>query len=73
MDEVYKPPLTNASGTNTDSPISSLYSEVASLKDYIHNIQNAYQVPPQQKFYLYTVPWNQQLYMFIEPFQSYAQ
>ena len=73
MDQDYNLPLATVSDANTDLSISVLHSEVSSLKDDVHSIQNVYQVPPQPQFYPYTVPWNQLYCVCIHPSQSYTQ
>ena len=69
------PPLTSVSENSSDSSISALQSEVASLKDFINNMQQPYQFPappPPPTQYLPPMTWPQQYCMPINPYQAYA-
>ena len=74
MDSDHQPPSTTSiSEGSTDSSISALQSEVASLKDYIHNIQQTYQPPPPPPMYPPPNFWNIPYAMPPQHLQNYMQ
>ena len=65
------PPITIVSSASSDSSISALQNEVASLKDYIHNMQQ-YQMPPPPPFCHPQSPSGQSYCSPVNPYQAYA-
>ena len=66
------PSLSTLSNNSSDSNISALQTEVASLKDYIHNMQQSYHVSqPPPPFYP-PPAWNQSFCLPVNLYQAYA-
>ena len=67
------PPLSSVTDNSSESSISALQSEVATLKDFINNMQQSYQLPqPPPQYFSQQMPWTQQSAMPISPYQAYA-
>ena len=64
QDQDSLPPITSVSDDSNDSSISALQSEVASLRDYIHNMHGSYTMPMQPT----PPPYNPQQAPWIHPF-----
>ena len=67
------PPLSSVTENSSELLISTLQSEVATLKDVISNMQQSYQLPqPPPQYFSQQMPWPQQFCMPVSPYQAYA-
>ena len=69
----HPPPPASISDNSAESSISTLQSEVATLKDYINSMQQSFHIPAPPPPYLQPqMPWNPQFCLPVNPYQAYA-